>query len=487
MKPLSPLRRVMSFDCRLRSWKCCFNSQKRFQSSDSIIKLRKHGPSREPPSNPQGSPSVPPALSLLPPRLLIRSLMVMSLTSSPRLLDRCLPVINRLSSSSSLVLDPDKNPILRAVVRAMFYNQFCAGVNDTEVKKTITMIKSMGFKGVILGYAKDVVVDTKVSSSRVVPIVHEEDPASNRLIDAWRDGNLQSLRMIGAGDFLSIKFTGAGPAVTEALELSKSPPPKFWKAISEICETAASQKTRVWIDAEQQVFQHSIYSWTIKLMEKYNRDGEANVYTTFQAYLKATPDDIAKHLNLAQKQGWTLGIKLVRGAYIASEPRHLIHDTKRETDMAYNFIVERLLTRSFPGVIQGMSYPKVQLFVASHNIESVLRAYEIQRSRILSAQPTIPLEYGQLQGMADNVSCKLLQLGQHTAASTAGRESDRNQLISPKIFKCLCWGSTRECLQFLIRRAVENKGAIERTRGEAVELRRELWRRIKATVGLAKE
>jgi proline dehydrogenase len=279
-----------------------------------------------------------------------------------------------------------------------------------------------------------------------------------------------------------LRFTGAGPMVTEALAMGLPPPPRFWQSILEICDVAANQDTRVWIDAEQQIFQPTIDAWTTDLMRRYNRNGKAQVYTTFQAYLKSTRTRIAQHLELAKKEDWLLGIKLVRGAYIASEHRHLIHDTKAETDDAYNSIAQDLLTQSFPPSITTKShFPRVNLFLAGHNADSVQKAYNLHRSRVLAGLPTIPLEFGQLQGMADEVSCGLLQLCRQ---ETATKDSVR---VAPKAFKCLAWGSTGECMQFLVRRAVENRGSMDRTGEWAVGLRRELWRRMKTALRLRRE
>ncbi len=244
----------------------------------------------------------------------------------------------------------------------------------------------------------------------------------------------------------------------------------------ELCEIAATQKTRLWIDAEQQLFQKTIDHWTIDLMRKYNRNGDALVYTTMQAYLKSTPMNVKNHIELAQKEGWTLGIKLVRGAYIASEPRNLIHDTEEDTHTAYNTTVQYLLSNSFPGISEKLEFPTVQLFLASHNAESVRNAYSTWRSRKEAGLPTLKLEFGQLQGMADEVSCGLVQLRQQISSedSSASKED-----LSPKAFKCLSWGTTQECMNFLFRRAIENRDALDRTRYWMAGLKQELWRRIR--------
>jgi proline dehydrogenase len=247
----------------------------------------------------------------------------------------------------------------------------------------------------------------------------------------------------------------------------------------DLCEAATKQNTRIWIDAEQQLFQGTIDNWTIGLMQKYNRRGKVLVYTTMQAYLKSTSNNITKHLKLAQEEGWAIGIKLVRGAYIASEPRHLIHDTEEETHTAYDSIVQHLLARSFPGIPSELEFPTVQLFLASHNAKSVRKAYSTWRSRKEAGLPTVNLEFGQLQGMADEVSCGLLQLRQQIRAPGPAVSMDD---LSPRAFKCLSWGTTRECMQFLFRRAIENRDAVQRTRCWMAGLKGELWRRVKNVI-----
>jgi len=253
------------------------------------------------------------------------------------------------------------------------------------------------------------------------------------------------------------------------------------KAILEICEQASKQGTRIWIDAEQQVYQPTIDAWTTDLMRKYNVSDKVLIYNTFQAYLKGTPKNLAKHLKLAQEEGWTIGIKLVRGAYIAIEQRNLIHNTIEDTHTAYNSIVQGLLTRNFPGLEPGSKFPNMQFMLASHNAESVKRGYQTWRDRKEKGLPTIKMEIAQLQGMADEVSCGLVQMRQQM---TKGEDIDLERVWYPRAFKCLCWGGTQECVQFLIRRVTENRGSLDRTKVWMTGLKKELWRRIKAGIRL---
>lgn len=212
-------------------------------------------------------------------------------------------------------------------------------------------------------------------------------------------------------------------------------------------------------------------------MRKYNKE-KAMIYNTFQAYLKSTPGNMLKHLKLAQEENWVLGVKLVRGAYIATEERGLICDTIGDTHAQYNTIIKGLLTQDFEGVPdlegEGRTYPRASLFLASHNEDSVKLAYETQKALLLSGKSTIEISYGQLQGMADELSCSLLQLCEE--------DDEKLRELRPNAFKCLAWGTTQECLQFLLRRVKENGDALGRT-GEWVDgFKREIWRRAKVAM-----
>ncbi|KAL2847189.1 FAD-linked oxidoreductase-like protein [Aspergillus pseudoustus] len=419
----------------------------------------------------KGSP-----LAVLPTKSLIYSVLFTSVISSP-LLKPSLGLLKYVIDSKSSVIHPSRNPVMRYILRKTIYNHFCAGENDVQVRRSVQKMKSMGFKGVILGYARESVANMD-DVKHLPDSSNIKQEALDRAVDEWKDGNLRTLKMIGKGDYMNVKFTGAGPAAVEALTRGdRIPPSRIQAAITEICAATAAQGSRVWIDAEQQIFQPAIDVWTIDLMRRFNREGSVVVFNTIQAYLKLSAENVSRHLKLAQAEGWTLGIKLVRGAYIAHDYRSRIHDAKAATDNNYNHIVQSLLTRQFPtgAPTSPQMFPDVCLFVATHNAESVRKAYSLSRYRMHNKLPTIPVELGQLQGMADEVSCELLA---HNSSSDATAGQGQGKVAEPGVFKCLAWGSLEECLHFLLRRAIENQSAMERTRHTAVALRREAWRRL---------
>lgn len=248
------------------------------------------------------------------------------------------------------------------------------------------------------------------------------------------------------------------------------------KSIDAICQLAQERGVRLGIDAEQDSLQDGIDDWSMACARKYNTDPKmATVYATYQAYKKCAPEILSNHLALAQKEGFTLGVKLVRGAYLHTDPRHRLHDTKADTDECYDTMAASVLTRQWSANVKGTGeYPAAHLLLATHNADSVRRA----RAICEAGESKSDIACAQLQGMADEVSCELVEASQ-SRNGTAGNGS-----LLP-VYKYLAWGTTGECMKYLLRRAEENKDAVQRTRSGRDAMWAELVRRCKTAVGMA--
>lgn len=239
--------------------------------------------------------------------------------------------------------------------------------------------------------------------------------------------------------------------------------------MTEIIAAAQKKKCRIIVDAEQQSIQNAIDEWTINWMREHNRNAEVLIYNTLQSYLKDSRAKLIHQLNLAEREGWQLAIKLVRGAYIGSDPREAIHNTKEETDENYNSIVEDVLRGRLPGFDRGNS-PKMELFIAGHNQCSVDKAAALMEKLDYEGRLMVVPEFGQLQGMADALGCGLLKWGEQQSLSSYNRRI--------KVYKYSVWGSMQECMEYLVRRAVENRGAADRLIEDMTPLKAELRSRI---------
>ncbi len=155
-------------------------------------------------SGASSSPTVPPPLSVMPTRLLFRQAMITSLLSSPRLVGACLPVMDYLSRSELWVTNPDRNPILKALIKMLFYNNFAAGENSGQVKNTVATLKSMGCHGVVLGYAKETMSGESGSATATTDV----SPISQ--IGQWKIGNLQTVELVGENDIVAVKYVQRG-------------------------------------------------------------------------------------------------------------------------------------------------------------------------------------------------------------------------------------------------------------------------------------
>ena len=70
-----------------------------------------------------------------------------------------------------------------------------------EVRKTMASLKDMGFAGVILGYAREVVMRGEESVGK-----EETDAATVKSeVVAWKEGTLETVSLAQKGDYVALK------------------------------------------------------------------------------------------------------------------------------------------------------------------------------------------------------------------------------------------------------------------------------------------
>ena len=240
---------------------------------------------------------------------------------------------------------------------------------------------------------------------------------------------------------------------TELLEGGK----RLEERLEQIIEKTKSIDARIMIDAEQTYMQPAIDYFTRELMRKHNQE-VAYVYNTYQCYLKRTPDTLTLDARDAASHGHTLGVKLVRGAYMVEEAARAAHlnydnpiqDSKADTDQAYHDMLEVLLEL----VSRGHCF----MLAGSHNEATV--QYLMSRIQDLELNPRSErVMFGQLFGLCDPTTFQLASNGY-------------------TVFKAIAWGPVEAVLPFLARRAQENTGVLGSTTRELDLLKMELWRRV---------
>lgn len=160
--------------------------------------------------------SLPP-LAVLPTKVLLRSLLVATISSKPLLLRSSFWAMSILSKPNrGFLLNVDRNPILHGILKKTFYEQFCAGENGAETKATINELKGMGFRGVIMTYAKETVFDHSTNMEQGIGVSALESETKGQSlntqpprcanIEAWRKGTMETVEQLEDSDYLAVKY-----------------------------------------------------------------------------------------------------------------------------------------------------------------------------------------------------------------------------------------------------------------------------------------
>lgn len=147
-------------------------------------------------------------LSVLSTGTLLRSLLITTVSSNRLLLIPSLRALSFLvKPGRGWVFDVDRNPVLHGILKKTFYDQFCAGETADQTRACVQRLKALGFRGVILTYAKETVFDHLTQTAQ------EHGKASAAVgdgvdaeIESWRQGTLETAAQVGEGDYLAIKY-----------------------------------------------------------------------------------------------------------------------------------------------------------------------------------------------------------------------------------------------------------------------------------------
>ncbi|MEX0966354.1 MAG: proline dehydrogenase family protein [Bacteroidia bacterium] len=334
---------------------------------------------------------------------------------------------------------------ISAPVKATLFRQFCGG--ETLNECTI-MVKKLH------KYNMYTVLDYSVENTR-----DEEEIASamqeliNTIVYA-AENNEVPFSVFKATAIARMELLGK---VSEKAALTDSETKdyeKYRERFERLCEKAHSLQVPLFVDAEETWIQQAIDEMAREMMEKYNRERPI-VFNTYQMYRKDRLDFLKQNMEEARAGKYFLGVKLVRGAYMEKERGWAeknghgspIHETKLETDEAFNAAIELCIS----------NIDRVMLCCASHNEYSCQYLAQFLLDRNLS--PNDPrVWFSQLYGMCDHISFNLAQAGYNVA-------------------KYVPYGPVKAVVPYLIRRAEENSSVTGQSHRELQMLKLELERR----------
>jgi proline dehydrogenase len=179
------------------------------------------------------------------------------------------------------------------------------------------------------------------------------------------------------------------------------------------------------------------------MMRKYNKE-KAIVFNTLQMYRWDRMDYLKKLHEEAKAEGFHIGMKIVRGAYMEKENKRAeemgyrspICISKETTDINYDEAVEYMIDH----------LDKMAIFAGTHNEESSYKLMAMMSQNGIEKNDE-RIWFGQLYGMSDNISFNLAANGYNVA-------------------KYLPFGPVRDVMPYLIRRAEENTSVAGQTSRE---------------------
>lgn len=268
--------------------------------------------------------------------------------------------------------------------------------------------------------------------------------------------------------FISIKVTGlASHELLQALheaprlrsgihdnEIEQAAWDRVRERMYAICEAAAEKNIGVLVDAEESWIQDPIDRLTMEMMAEFNKQ-KAVVFNTIQLYRHDRLHFLRISHQIAEAQGFILGLKLVRGAYMEKERAVAIEKnrispiqvSKEATDADYDEAVRFCMDHIHSTAV----------IIASHNEQSnLLGAKLLDEMMLPHNHPHV--HFSQLYGMSDTITFNLAKEGFNVS-------------------KYLPFGPIQDVIPYLMRRAQENTSVSGQTGRELMQLKRELARR----------
>ena len=343
---------------------------------------------------------------------------------------------------------------VHGIIRKTIFKQFVGGETLSETAQVGEVLGKYGIK-VILDYG----VEGKEGEDNF-------DQATDEFIRVIEYAATQtnipfiSVKITGLARFSLLQRLNEAPRLRSGIHDHEEETAE-WDRVRDrmysICEVAAEKGIGVLIDAEESWIQDPIDRLTMEVMEAFNKE-KVVVYNTIQLYRHDRLRFLELSHKIAKEQGFKLGVKLVRGAYMEKERSRaaergqvsLIQKDKAATDADFNTAVRYCLDH----------IDNIAVIIASHNEESnLLAAKLIHEKNLPHNHPHI--HFSQLYGMSDNITFNLAKEGF-------------------SVSKYLPFGPIRDVIPYLMRRAKENSSVSGQTGRELLLIKKELERRKRA-------
>lgn len=334
---------------------------------------------------------------------------------------------------------------VEGLIRASVFDHFCGGVSEDDC---LPVMEKM--------YTKKVcsVLDYSVEGKEEEAQFDAALAKTLKIIDFAKDKAsipFAVFKPTGFGRFALYEKVGRNEALTDS-EQSE------WNSVvaryEEVCQKAFENDVPLLIDGEESWMQDAADDLALTMMKKYNKQ-KPIVFNTLQLYRWDRLDYLKKIHQEAIVEGFYIGMKLVRGAYMEKE-------NKRAEEMGYPTPIcasKQASDDNYDATVAYMidNIDRMAIFAGTHNELSSYKLMELMKTKGIASNDQ-RIWFGQLYGMSDNISYNLA--------------SNRYNVA-----KYLPFGPVRDVMPYLIRRAEENTSVAGQTSRELMLIKKERERR----------
>lgn len=334
---------------------------------------------------------------------------------------------------------------IKPFVKPIIFEQFCGGESLKECMPTINLLEQRKVD-VSLNYGVEIKHSEKDFEKTLCKTIGAIEFAGRK-----RNITVICCKVSSIGYFDILEKRQKGEPLKPKEEVAHD---KLRQRFDDICSSAFKHDVCVYWDAEESWVQDEIDLLVDEAMLKYNKK-KAIIYNTFQLYRSDKLEYLKDSIAFARENGYVLGAKLVRGAYIEKENEwakengvpSAIHSNKKAVDKDYN---------------KGMkvcfkNLDAVAVCIATHNEQSNILAMDLMHEA--EVQPSHSnVCFSQLFGMGDFISFNMAEARYNVS-------------------KYLPYGPVKEVIPYLMRRAQENSSVDGQMSRELSMLKKEIERR----------
>ena len=332
---------------------------------------------------------------------------------------------------------------VEGLIRATVFDHFCGGVNEDDC---ITVVDKMYSKGVssVLDYSVegkeeeeqfDAVLEKTL---KLISFAKEKKAIPFAVFKPTGFGRLDLYQEIGEGKTLSPSGKAEWNSVVSRFD--------------KVCKAAHDSDVALLIDSEESWMQDAVDDLVVEMMRKYNKL-KPIVFNTLQMYRWDRLDYLKNLHEKAKVEGFHIGMKLVRGAYMEKE-------NERALEMGYPSPIcssKEATDENYDAAVRYMVDNYMSFFAGTHNELSTYFLMNLMNEKGIESNDS-KIWFGQLYGMSDNISFNLAANGYNVA-------------------KYLPFGPVKDVMPYLIRRAEENTSVAGQTSRELAMIKAERNRR----------